>query len=142
MESVFIKYIFLLGSISPCHAQEISSDSIKDIVWIDDISDPNEIDRICFTDSCFCDITTYKFNGKTLTNKHPFYLSKTRPNTFNNSLVGEKTSGKYIVVKYNDTEIGIFEIKELTKETLSITFEWENTMTFRKERTITKTEKI
>lgn len=73
-----------------------------------------------------------KVNGKINTNKSRYYLSKTKPKSFNKSLVGKNTKGKYLVICVRDKDLYVFEIKSITKNELKIKYANDVVFTYRK----------
>lgn len=127
-----IFYIYFIMCVASSSAQEYSLSQLKNTMW-EEYSPLSSYSRgmIYFSDTNFIQSTMYfggRVNGKINTYKSLYYLSKTKHKTFNKSLVGKNTKGKYLVVCVRNKDLYVFEIKSITKNELKI--EYANNVVF------------
>lgn len=104
-------------------AQGFSVEKLKQGVWYKTTGHADEKTCLSFSDSIEHETYSILREGqwKDVTLRTPYYLSNTKPQTFDFSKVGKGNSGKYLV-EWNDKmkEFYTFEIVDLTDNYLKI----------------------
>ena len=97
----------------------VTQSSLIGIAWTKNFHDI-QTTTMTFTNDSICEYTVSK-SGKEFNFCHPYYLSDEMPNSFDNSKVGNVSTGKYII-EYNAVldETYVLAIFEVTNEKLVI----------------------
>lgn len=95
-------------------AQTFTSSQVKGCKWIDDVSRERVVNTIWFTDSLRYSKNDYLRINKSSLLTAPYYLADEIPCVFDESKVGEETSGKYLVMKEGTAKYGyVISVKEI-----------------------------
>jgi hypothetical protein len=132
MKKYIITTALLLCFIGESFAQSFTVSQIKDIKWTADRSSYKQL-IIKFTETDYYETVIFHIKGKTttLTKKNPYYLSDYIPDKFEFSLVGKRTKGKYVVVKFKNEFPLTFELLGFKIGKLIVRFNNRDTITFR-----------
>ncbi len=93
-------------------AYPITTDVLYDTEWISMDEPEGRTWTIRFTRDMLIDVSHSRKNGKTHVDSGYYYLSDIVPAKFDNSKVGKKTKGRYIVL-YDYGVLGYYKITDL-----------------------------